>query len=209
MQGLHHQGEQEKDEGWGRQSDCATRTLGTARAGDCIGVCWLSIAARSDSSLCLTVTAALWSTPFCAVQLKHVPVHLRKRSLHEQTEKASRILAEEMEGRAEEAGDDEHGYVSAARGPLLVGSNGRTAESDEQVKLSDILELALELLELVETHVGRCGTLEDVARFENQLKVRAEEHAACTRGSLSVLLVQLRGPPSHCRIRTSVPPITL
>lgn len=115
-------------------------------------------------------------------------MHLRKRSLHEQTEKASRILAEEMEGRAEEAGDDEHGYVSAARGPLLVGSNGRTAESDEQVKLSDILELALELLELVETHVGRCGTLEDVARFENQLKVRGEEHAICTRGSTSLFV---------------------
>lgn len=106
-------------------------------------------------------------------QLKHVPVHLRKRSLHEQTEKASRILAEEMEGQAGagEAADDEHGYVSAARGPLLVGTNGRSAESDEQVKLGDILELALELLELVEAHVGRCGTLEDVARFENQLKV--------------------------------------
>jgi len=183
------------------KSDRTTLTLGNARAGGTASVCvLLSTAARPDSSLCLTVIAALWSTLLCAVQLKHVPVHLRKRSLHEQTEKASRILAEEMEGRAEEAGDDEHGYVSAARGPLLVGSNGRTAESDEQVKLSDILELALELLELVETHVGRCGTLEDVARFENQLKVREKDMRHAHAG-VFVCSFQLRGPPSHCRIR--------
>jgi hypothetical protein len=113
----------------------------------------------------------------CAFQNKHIPVHLRKRNLHEQTEKASRILAEEMdsyEGSGGSAGnvhDGRDGYVSAARAPLLISSAGRNPEEEEQVKLSDILELTMELLDLVEQHVGRTGTQDDINRLQAQMKV--------------------------------------
>lgn len=120
------------------------------------------------------------------MKLKHVPVHLRARTLNERTEKASRILAEEMESQgapdmAEQQATE--GFVNARRAPGLVSASGRNPEDEEQVKLSDILELTFELLELVESHVGRAGSLEDVARFEAQMKVlRKGRDAAKSNG---------------------------
>lgn len=120
------------------------------------------------------------------MKLKHVPVHLRARTLNERTEKASRILAEEMESQGHPDMAEQHGsegYVNASRAPGLVSASGRNPEDEEQVKLSDILELTFELLELVESHVGRAGSLEDVARFESQMKVlRKGRDAAKSNG---------------------------
>ena len=119
------------------------------------------------------------------MKMKHVPVHLRARTLNERTEKASRILAEEMEsqGQPDMAEQGTEGYVNASRAPGLVSASGRNPEDEEEVKLSDILELTFELLELVEAHVGRAGSLEDVARFQSQMKVlRKGRDAAKSNG---------------------------
>jgi hypothetical protein len=158
MQGLHREGKQTQDEGAPAHNTAAA-------------VIAKSIARAGEAEL---IRVAFFLSLFL-VQSKHIPVHLRKRNLHEQTEKASRILAEELEsqdgGVSSGAHGSDNGFVSAARAPLLISSAGRHPEEEEQVKLSDILELVMELLELVEGHVARSGSQEDVARFEAQVRV--------------------------------------
>ena len=66
---------------------------------------------------------------------------------------------------AEETADD-----ATLNGESDLGLT-RNADDEEPVKLSDILEITFELLDLVEGHVQRTGTLDEIARFENQLKV--------------------------------------
>jgi len=126
------------------------------------------------------------------MKLKHIPVYLRRRTLEERLEKGDRIREEEKEHiddterkerwrrgmqEGEHAADDEE----------LLGSSSakarKTLDEHEEVKLSDLLELVMELVDMVEIQMDREGTLQDARRFRETTNLLRRGRDAAWRGS--------------------------